>query len=198
MKLPKLDLWIAVDRKFFIENGRKKIKNISFIFHKKPKKYKDIDEDIKVMFDFENEEEPIGSYSRIFSAKSLGLENDTRARKLYVLKKRHKKSTRTFWLAVVGYKKYVLTGMFPIKMNNIFTSNGIHIYEKIRIQADDKIFTLYGINLHDCEISTFNIKELRCMQCPKFIYCHNLYLKHSISYEKIYLYFIKDNKKVYL
>jgi len=197
MKIPKLDLWIAVDRKFFTINGGKKIKSSSYIFNKRPKKFKNITEHLEVIFDFEDNG-LAGSYSRIFSAKLLGLENDSKCRKLYVLKKRHKKSIRTFWLGLLGYKKYVLTSMFPIKLD-YKNEEESYIYESIRIQEDPKqIVLLHDINNYHCGQDGFNIYEKHCNNCSKFTYCHNLYLKHSISYEKIYLYFIKNGERVYL
>jgi len=188
MKIPKnLDLWLAVDKRLVITPLKTEIKDLLFIFYTKPKKTFNVDIYTKIMFDININK---GSYDKLFSAKSLGLINDYNPHKLYFLKKRHKKSTRTFWLSLVGYNKYLLTDSYPIKLDNQLT-------DTIYIQAKNNPMIVY-INKSNCSMLEFVMYEDVCKNCSKYDYCHNLYLKHSISYEKIYLYFIKDNKKVYL
>ena len=141
-----------------------------------------------------------GSISKIYSARLLGLEGDYNLYKLHITKKRHKNNIRTFWLAEVGYKKYVLTNIFPIKDHPVEVLSIIHDDKRkiLYVKSTPNGFFNLFINNYSCVRERFIKSSHICADCNKFYYCSKLYEKHSLNYIKVYMYFIKNHKRVYL
>jgi len=176
--IQNLALWLAVDKTYI---NSQQVARLN-IFYKKPIKRFFYQKDYII---YDPSLTINGTSKAMPSAKMLNLEDDYKPYKLYILKKRHKKSIRTFWLAVLGYKKYVLTNIFPIK-NKQWSHTTTH-----------KAVVLY-INQHICEALWFNINNPFCKSCYNYNYCNKIANNNYFFYKKIYLYYIKNDEKVYL
>jgi len=180
--IQNLDLWLAVDKTYevtsHIHTKDGHTKDISFIFYKKPVLARD-----RFGFSVLHESGDGGNFNRIYSAKTLNLLQDYKPHKLYVLKNRYKESIRTFWLTILGYKKYIITDVPPIK-------------RRYSIKIDNSIIGLY-LNGFKCGRTRFGPDDSFCKECQLFSYCNNMYIKPA-QYKKIYLYYIKNKQKVYL
>lgn len=177
MKLPKLNLWLAVDKDYLYNNNL--VHNILFLYRGKPIK-RELENSI--CFISEGNERNFG---RILSAKLLNLEGDYNPHRLYVLKKRHRKSTRAFWIAKVGYNKYIVTNHFPIKNIN---DEKPRFFGKVLLFIDD----------FKCEPDIYWEDSAHCKTCSKQDYCAKINEKNQFQFKKIYFYFIKNYKRVFL
>jgi len=183
-KLPVLDLWLAVDEKIDAEKLKTNIEGSIYLFYKKPYMAKPLFTDYKYTF-IEDDDE--GECSIIFSLKSIKIKNINIPHKLYISEKRHKENARTFWLVTVGYQKYILTNMFPIK-----GSSGVEVVEQRRQ------YIHMFINNYKCRARNFICDGMLCSDCIYFKYCKKIYDNNYLTYKKIYLHFIENGKTVYI
>jgi len=182
-----LDLWLAADKLNQVGFNKTGLKTVTYIFHKKPTISKFPDESTQILFEVSDDS---GSYDRIFSAESLKLENDYKPHKLYILKTKHKESIRTFWLSILGYRKYVLTNHYPIKERE---------FKQSSVPTSIYGATSLYINNYECASTWFdNVETSKCTTCSKFEYCKQINDKNYLINRKVYLYYIKNNKKTYL
>ena len=183
--LPNLDTWLATDNGYPISGV-----DTLFVYYKKPEKRETAEGHI-----FFAVQGNTTNYARIFSAKFFNLQKDYSAYKLYVSKNRHKKNIRTFWLTSLGYKKYLITNYVPIKNNNPNKNyNNKFFYLKNEYFSGAALL----IDKAECGINLYNRDSEQCRFCPKSSFCKKIQDKHYFYSRKIYFYFIKNNKKIYL